>query len=211
MSGSVDTPREALIDLIVATRNARSAELLEQARQQSRARIRAAFHEARMRVSRAVDEERIRAHSLLALNEARLETHNRQRYQDAVQHMLARTRYRLDAALRARWQHPGQRRLWLDDLFAQALEKLPMAAWSIEHPPGWDSEEIGPWLERIRARTSGPPSLRSVEEIHGGLRIQAAGASLDGTIEGLLADEGAVQARLLAHLESALPAKDAAP
>lgn len=209
MNDSIDTPREALIELIVAARNARSSELLDDAREQAQARVRNAFREARQRVSRAVDEERIRAHGLLALNEARLETHNRQRYQDAVQHMLARTRYRLDAALRARWQQPEHRGLWLADLFTQALQRLPAAPWSIEHPPGWDSVEIAPWLDRIQARSGVAPRLQSDERIQGGLRIKAAGAGLDGTIDGLLADEGAVQARLLAYLEAALPTKDA--
>lgn len=210
MTDSVDTPREALIELIVATRNARSAEILDQAREQAQARIRVGFHEARLRVSRAVDEERVRAHSLLAVNEARLETHNRQHYQDAVQYMLARTRHRLDTALLTRWQQPDGRRQWLDDLLAQALRRLPDATWLIEYPSTWDSSEISHWLDRIKTQTGSAPTLRSDERIQGGLRIQAGGACLDGTIGGLLADERAVQARLLAQLEAALPARNTA-
>ena len=208
MNDNVQAPRDALIGLITATREARSTEILEQAREQAHARVRAAFHEARVRVSRAVDEERVRAHGMLALHEARLETHNRQRYQDAVQHMLARTRYRLDAALQVRWEQPDQRRLWLGHLLEQALKSLPATPWQIEHPPGWDSAELAPWRERIEARVGAAPTLRSDDRIAGGLRIQAGGASLDATIKGLLTDERAVQARLLAQLETALPRGD---
>lgn len=205
MNDNVQAPRDALIGLITATREARSSEILEQAREQAHARVRAAFHEARVRVSRAVEEERVRAHGMLALNEARLETHNRQRYQDAVQHMLARTRYRLDAALQARWQTPEQRRLWLGHLIEQALKSLPATPWQVEHPTGWDGAELAPWRERIEAHAGAAPTLRSDDRVAGGLRIQAGGAILDATIEGLLADELAVQARLLALLEAALP------
>ncbi|MFA7386467.1 MAG: hypothetical protein WCZ87_02265 [Thiohalobacteraceae bacterium] len=209
MNDDVQAPRDALIGLITATREARSSEILAQAREQAHARVRAAFHEARVRVSRAVEEERVRAHGMLALNEARLETHNRQRYQDAVQHMLARTRYRLDAALQARWQAPEQRRLWLGHLLEQALKSLPAAPWRIEHPPGWDDAELAPWRARIEAHAGAVPTLHSDDRIAGGLRVQAGGASLDATIAGLLADERAVQARLLALLEAALPPEEA--
>jgi vacuolar-type H+-ATPase subunit H len=205
VNDTVDTPREALIELIAATRDARSAEIIDEARQQARARIRNAFHEARQRVGRALDEERVRARGLLAVNEARLETHNRQRYQDVVQHMLARARHRLGAALLARWQDPRQRRQWLEHLLGQALARLPKAHWEIEHPAGWDSAEIAAWLERIGEHSGARPALKSTARIAAGLRIQAGGASLDGTLDGLLADERAVQAKLLAQLEAALP------
>lgn len=205
MSNTVDTPREALIELIAETRNARSAEILDQAHEQARARIRAIFKEARQRVTRAIEAERTRAHSLLAINAARLETHNRQRYQDAVQHMLSRTRHRLGAALCTRWEQPDSRRLWLDNLLEQALRKLPAATWQIDHPADWDVTEIEHWREKIQQRTGSAPTLRPDTKMPAGLHIQAGGASLDGSLNGLLADERAVQAKLLAQLEAALP------
>ncbi len=205
MSDNVDTPREALIELIAETRNARSADILDQAHEQARTRIRATFKEARQRVTRALEEERTRARSLLAVNAARLETHNRQRYQDAVQHMLSRTRHRLGAALCSRWELPDSRRLWLDNLLQQALQKLPAAAWKIDHPVGWDVTEINHWNEKIQQRTGSAPTLQPDAKMPAGLYIQAGGASLDGSLNGLLADERAVQAKLLAQLEAALP------
>lgn len=205
MNDTVDTPREGLIELIMATRDARSAEIIDQAREQARARIHAAFQEARQRVSRAIDEERVRARGLLTVNEARLETHNRQRYQDAVQHMLSRARHRLGAALLTRWNAAAQRRQWLEHLLGQALARLPKAHWTIEHPADWDSGEIASWLERVAEHTGVRPTLKNDKRIAAGLRIQAGGACLDGTLAGLLADERAVQAKLLAQLEAALP------
>lgn len=205
MNDTVDTPREALIELIAATRDARNAEILRQARQQAQARIRSAFREARQRVSRAIGEERVRARGQLALNEARLETHDRQRYQDAVQHMLSRARHRLDAALGARWQDTWQRRQWLEHLLGQALRRLPKAHWQIGHPAGWDTAEIAPWLDRIAERTGAHPLLKGDAGIAAGLRIEAGGACLDGTVGGLLTDQRGVEAQLLARLEAALP------
>lgn len=209
MSDAVDTPHEGLIELIMATRDARSAEILGQAREQAQARIHAAFREARQRVSHAIDEERVRARGLLTVNEARLETHNRQRYQDAVQHLLSRARHRLGAALLARWNDAAQRKQWLEHLLGQALARLPRAHWIIEHAEGCDSHELAAWLERVTEHTGVRPTLTSDKHIAAGLRIQAGGACLDGTLAGLLADERAVQAKLLAQLEAALPKSSA--
>lgn len=205
MSDTVDIPRDALIELIAETRNARSAEILNQAHEQARTRIRATFKEARQRVTRSIEAERTRGSSQLAVNAARLETHNRQRYQDAVQHMLSRTRHRLGAALRTRWEQPESRRLWLDNLLKQALEKLPATTWQIDHPADWDVTEINHWKEKIQQRTGSTPTFRPDTKMPAGLHIQAGGASLDGSLNGLLADERAVQAKLLARLEAALP------
>jgi hypothetical protein len=206
MNGITETPREALIALITATRDTRSTDILEQARAQAQARVRAAFQEARRRAHQAIAAERLRARNLLEVNAARLETHNRQRYQDAVQHLLERARCRLDAALQARWAAPDSRRQWLGHLLDQARRRLPATAWTIEHPANWNAAEIDHWQASIQAASGSMPRLQGRDGILAGLRIQAGGACLDGTLAGLLADERAIQARLLARLEAALPA-----
>jgi hypothetical protein len=205
MNASTETPRDALIELIATTRNSRSAATQEQARAQARVRVRAAFQEARRRARQAIEGERLRGRSLLAVNAARLETHNRQRYQDAVQHLLARARYRLDTALQARWAAPESRRQWLEHLLTQARQRLPATTWTIEHPRDWDPAEISHWHQSIQTATGSVPLLHGRDGIVAGLRILAGGACLDGTLAGLLADERAIQAQLLARLEAALP------
>jgi hypothetical protein len=205
MNAPVDRPREALVELITATRDAQSTAILEQARTQARERVRNAFQEARIRAHRAIEGERQRSRNLLAVNAARLDTHNRQHYQDAVQHLLARARHRLDAALRARWAEPDSRRQWLDHLLGLARQRLPASAWTITHPADWDAAELERWHGDIRDATGSAPILETSDGIAAGLRIQAGGACLDGSLEGLLADERAIQAQLLARLEAALP------
>lgn len=205
MNPITETPRDALVELIATTRNTRCATILEQARSQAQARVRVAFQEALRRVHLAIEGERLRSRNLLAVNAARLDTHNRQHYQHAVQHLLARARYRLDTALRARWAAPDSRRQWLEHLLVQARLRLPATTWTIEHPADWDPAEIGHWQQAIQAASGSAPVLASRDGIAAGLRILAGGVCLDGSLEGLLADERAIQAQLLARLEAALP------
>lgn len=205
MNHPPETPQEALLELISQTREQRSATILEQARVQARERVCNAFQEARRRVTHAIAAERQRAAARLARQEAQLETHDRRRYQDAVQHLLARARYRLDTALLARWAQADSRRLWLEQLLEQAVQRLPASPWTVEHPADWDVTEIRHWQERITALSGRPPDTRTRTGLRAGVRILAGGVCLDGSLDGLLSDEGAVQARLLAHLEAALP------
>lgn len=209
MSENLAGPSAALMELITSSGHARCATILEQAEVQARERVRAAFREARRRVARAITAERLRARSLLASHEARLETQDRQRYQDSVQHLLARARHRLDAALLARWTQAGSRRQWLVHLLDQARQRLPATTWVIDHPAGWDTTELDPWQDVIRTRSGSAPQLRVDPALRAGVRIQAGGACLDGSLEGLLADERAIQAQLLARLEAALPGPQA--
>jgi hypothetical protein len=205
MNDSLAGPSAALIELITSSGRARCATILEQAQGQARERVRNAFREARRRVARAISGERLRARSLLASHEARLETQDRQRYQDSVQHLLARARHRLDAALLARWTQADSRRQWLEHLLDQARQRLPVTTWVIEHPADWDTTELDPWQDAIRTLSGSVPQLRVDSALRAGVRIQAGGACLDGSLEGLLADEQAIQAQLLARLEAALP------
>lgn len=204
MNRPVEIPCEALLELIRSSASAHADTVLAQARGQARERIQAAFREARLGVARAIAGERLRASGLLASHKAQLETHDRQRYQDAVQHLLARARHRLDAALLERWARAGSRRQWLEQLLDQAGRCLPQGRWCLEHPADWDPTEVRHWRERIETASGHPPATRACDELRAGVRIRADGACLDGTLDGLLADEARVRARLLARLEAAL-------
>ena len=204
MNRPIEAPCEALLELIHRSASDHADTVLSQAREQARERIRAAFREARQRVARAIAGERLRASGLLANHEAQLETHDRQRYQDAVQHLLTRARHRLGPALMARWARADGRQQWLEQLLDQAGRRLPRGTWTLEHPADWDPVEVRRWRDRIEAATGHAPAARACSELRAGVRILAGGACLDGTLDGLLADEGKVRARLLARLEMAL-------
>lgn len=204
MNRPIEAPREALLELIRHSAGVQADTALAQAREQARERIRAAFREARQRVSRTIADERLRANGLLTNHEAQLETHDRQRYQDAVQHLLTRARHRLGPALLDRWVRADSRRRWLEQLLDQAGRRLPPGQWTLEHPADWDPVEVRHWQQRLEAASGHTPATRACGELRAGVRILAGGACLDGTLDGLLADEGKVRARLLASLEAAL-------
>ena len=201
-------PADALLQLIRDRSSSHCRQIAVQAGDQARERVHAAFHEARQRVARAIADERARARVMLASHEAHLETHDRQQYQDSVQHLLARARHRLDAALLSRWANADSRRQWLEHVLAQAERRLPQGQWTLQHPADLDDAERGHLQARISTLSGHSARLETCTGLRAGLRILAEGACLDGSLEGMLADEGVVQARLLALLESALPAVD---
>jgi len=196
-------PLQSLLELLEEQRVQQCNDIRTRAENEARRRVQSAYREARLRVHRAIEEERIHARQRLDAARARLETRNRQHYQEAVAHTLRRAWHSLEKALRERWHDADGRAAWVDSLVERALARLPAAPWQVEHAPGWDGAELTPWQARIRERSGQPPELKPVEELSSGLRICAGGACLDGSARGLLADRPEVEARLLSYLEEA--------
>jgi hypothetical protein len=70
----------------------------------------------------------------------------------------------------------------------------------VRHPPAWSAVEWGP-LETELARALGQaPHFRADGAVSAGLVIEAQGAVLDASLEGLLRDRRRLEARLLAVL-----------
>jgi hypothetical protein len=196
-------PSAALLELITSSGRARCATILEQAQGQARERVRNAFREARRRVARAISGERLRARSLLASHEARLETQDRQRYQDVCSTC---------------WRAPVT--AWMPRSWRAG--RRPTAAangWSTcwTRPAATARDDLGhrasgrlgyhrtrPWQDAIRTLSGSVPQLRVDPALRAGVRIQAGGACLDGSLEGCWPTK-AIQAQLLARLEAALP------
>lgn len=199
MKDQAERVREFL-DMIAATREARRARALGEARDETAAILRRARAEARARMRAAVIECRARAARDLASARAELGTLRRQLEQEAHRAALAEGMGELERTLSRRWKEPRLRRAWIDALVGDALAVLPVASWRIEHPPDFEPRE----LAEVRGSLGADVQIAAAADVVAGLRIFAKAVLLDGTIRGLLARRADVEGRLLAEVEAAM-------
>jgi hypothetical protein len=196
----------ALLALVEQYQARRFAELLEPARAEARATLRAALAEARKRVSTAIAEERKRRDLEVGAVEAALATDRRLAAQRHAVQLLANAWSELRTRLIARWNDAPTRARWVDAYLGRALKAVPSgpAGWRIEHHPAWVESERAPQLERLRAQ--GVPSVVFERDsaIVAGFRIVGGHNVLDATLDGLLADRAQLEGRLLHHLQELL-------
>lgn len=190
----------AFLTIVERDRAARCQAILRDAETRAAELLRAARSDARRRVSTAVRDDRARGRQRIEAARAELSTRERRLQQEVAATLLSRAWDRLRTELALRWERAETRAHWVGNLTADAVRLLPAGTWTIQHPAGLDPGELEP-LARAAAEVGGaPPSLEAHEEIEAGVRVQAAGATLDGTPEGVLADRPGVEGRLLMDL-----------
>lgn len=199
----LDAQSQRLLQLVEDYREQRCHSLLDRADQQARELLGDARHQALERVREAIAAERARGRERIETAEARLQTRHRQREQQQTLAALEQAWPRLEAALRDRWGRAEARRLWIEGTVRQALQILPPRPWTVAHPPAWDTDELAPHLEAIRAHCGEPPQTQADDSLEAGLRLCCAGACVDASRAGLLADRVRITARLLARLQHA--------
>ena len=109
---------------------------------------------------------------------------------------------RLPDALRKRWEDGDTRRIWIDATVAMAVRVLPRSQWRIAHGPEMPAAEQKALCARVLSILDAPPTFVVDAGIVAGLRIDAGGNVLDGTMAGLISDSVEVGAQLLRHLEN---------
>jgi hypothetical protein len=177
----------AFLEMIDATRKARLDEIERRSVDEAREILRRARSEARERVHRAVVENRKRSRRELAAARAELETALRKLSQETHGAALRDGMSELVRVLEARWRDPETRARWIAAAIAGAERLLPKARWRIEHPAG------------VAIDVPGAGAVPA--DIAAGLRITAGSATLDATLDGLLARRAEVEGRLLHELD----------
>lgn len=193
-----DAREQALLRLIAEYRERDCRRLLEDARRraaemrrQTYARERAALHER-------VRAERSRAEGLIQAARAERATRARRHSEQTDRDVLAQALPALREALRARWREDDSRVAWVRGAFARALALLPRGDWGLRHAPDWPARERAELLTELEQALGAAPGSQSDASISAGLVIRAGGASLDVSLEGLLADRARIEARALA-------------
>ncbi len=190
----------ALLELIEENRDRECAHLLKRAREEASELLRQTYRRERRNLHRRVVDERARARARIETAAAEMATHRRQRVEKAHFALLTAAWPRLRQRLSARWRQPEMRRCWADRYFAQALRILPHRAWTIRYAPGWGLQERQAFEEALAGVLDDPPGFVEDPAIGAGFVIQTPGASLDASLEGLLADRRVLEAHLLGLL-----------
>ncbi len=191
---------EHLLGVVVENRETRCLELRESAQQQAKAIVRQAYSKGRIRMHHHIDalreKYRVRVTAAIARNQTLL----RRQHQKEDRAILDVAWPLLREAILALWNDPVSRHKWLDAAITSASAGLREHGWRIEHPPGLSDGDI----KRINL-ASGREKDRSLElsacdDIEAGIRIIARGTVIDATLNGLLQQKAAIEARMIARI-----------
>lgn len=199
--GVLDLQVETLLGALKAQRDARCREIESAAAHKAEQLLVDSRGRLRERVRTAVVEERQRRETALLDSRHRIETAGRRRVQQQYREYLQEATPRLRDELERRWRDAATRHAWCDMLISEAADRLAEARWTVEHPNDWSGEDTQQLERAFADRGLPPPELREDAAIAAGLRLRLDGACFDATLDGLLADLHAVEARLLAAWE----------
>ena len=198
---SVQEQERKLIALVEEYRDRECNQLFEQARKTKQDMILAVYRDARQHLHHAVERERARAISRIRTAEAELHTKRRAVEQRFAESFLKEGWQLLEQALLKQWQDHKARLVWIERGVTEALERLPVNHWTVQHPNDCTPEELKYISNLITAGSvDAVVNLQAVADIKAGLIIGTANTHLDMSIEGLLRDKQSLEARLLALL-----------
>lgn len=106
----------------------------------------------------------------------------------------------LREAMLALWDEPVSRHKWLDAAIKSASAGLREHDWRIEHPPGLSGEDIKTINLAFSHEKGKGPELSACDDIEAGIRIIAGGTVIDATLNGLLQQKTAIEARMIARI-----------
>lgn len=207
-NGIVDRQVDSMLKLLRRYESTEIEKILDRAYAVADERVRAARHEARLRVREAIRKLRAGVDERLIHVRAVRRAEERRRELEKAGLVLAEARGRLRHAIAARWHEPDTRATWSLSMLERAGEVLPPGRWTVRHAPGWPPEEREAFAARATELAGEAPELSEDPDISAGLDIGLAGAVLDGTLEGLLARGPEIEARLLAAYYAALAESD---
>lgn len=197
-----DDRAEALLSFIAQDCATKRDRLLREVEAARVALLRQAHRRARQRVRDTFLEERKRMSERIAAAQARLDTRRRIALQHREHAFLAAAWTALPPALRTRWSAAESRQAWIDNVIAEALKALPPSDWRIAHPRDWPADERARLAARLAARGV-RVTFDVAPQASAGLRVAAGSTTIDGSLEGLLADRDGIGARILYALEAA--------
>ncbi len=203
--GILDLQVDSMIDALRAQQARRCREIDSAVNRKAEQLLAESRDRMRKRVHKAVVEERQRRETALLDARHRIETAERRKVQRLYRKVLHDASPMLTAELEGRWRDDELRRSWCETAIAEAADRLSGGPWTVEHPGSWSGDDTT-WLEQAFAARGLPqPVLREDTGVAAGLRVRLGSACLDATVDGLMADIHAVEARLLAAWERQVP------
>jgi hypothetical protein len=191
---------EHLLSVVVESREKRCQQVRDDARQQARAIVRLAYSKGRVRMHHHIDalreKYRVRVTAAIARNQTLL----RRQHQKEDRATLDVAWPLLREAMLALWDDPVSRHKWLDAAIASASAGLREHGWRIEHPPGLSAGDIKRINLALGHEKGRRHELSACDDIEAGIRIIARGTVIDATLNGLLQQKTAIEARMIARI-----------
>jgi len=187
----------ALLAEVARYRAESCAAILAAAREEVAGYVAHAHAEALHRFHAGAAETRKRAAERLRAAEAAVAAVARQRAQEVEWAVVARGRATLAASLAARWATVATRSRWLAWAAESAAARLEGGEWTLAHPVGWATAEWAAAVAELPVSVATPRFVADLQMV-GGVRITAAGATVDATVAGLLGHGDWIGGRLLA-------------
>jgi hypothetical protein len=187
-----------LLEMVERHRDEQCGAIRASAAAEAKVLLRTAWREQRERLHNDNVETRRWVEQALASHEAQQQTRRRQQQQARDEVLLVAAREALQSALLQRWQQPVSRQQWCEALVTTAVAVLDAGEWTVEHASDWPENEQEPLRARIQSHWGMTPRLQADAGIRAGLRICAAAACVDATLNGLLHDRERIDAELLA-------------
>ena len=194
----LDAQVQRLLEIVHAYQQDQCDALLKQAQQESQVIVSQAYQIARRNIHRDLQLTRQHIRDTMAAARAKQHTLMMQQSHSAASSFLEQCWQTLQSGLQDRWQQPEYRRQWVAKILATAKAVLPAGGWLIEHPADFSAEEQQQLLEQARTPAGAEPEVSSVPDLAAGIRISAEGATVDGSLRGLLSDRTELEALLLA-------------
>lgn len=194
----IDAQVLRLLDIVQGYQHQQCDSLLKQAEKESQAIIRQAYQRARRNIHEDIQLTRQHIRDTMAAARARQHTLVMQQRHTAALSFLEQCWVALERSLQDRWQQPQCRREWVAKILSTAVTVMPAGDWQVAHPENWSTQEQGELAGQARAMPGVKLQFNTEPGLVAGIRIIADGASVDGSLAGLLADRTAIEALILA-------------
>jgi hypothetical protein len=194
---------DALLAVVEDHRRKRCAALLEPAYEEAHNQLIAALDDAHRRVRTALAEERARLNAEVGAVEAALATERRLVAQRQAVHTLERGWRLLRELLLERWLDPLQRQRWVMSQLMRAADALSGRGdtWQVAYAAAWtDSERAA--VQQAFSRRGVNLQCAPRRTLVAGLIVTCGHNVLDASLDGLLADQLAIEGRLLQLMQA---------
>ncbi len=190
---------EHLLGVVVENREKRCQAVRDKAFQQAAEITGQAYKRSRARLHRHVDELREKYRLKVTSATARNQTLLRQQHHKEERALLDVAWPMLRTAMMALWQQHETRCQWIESAIETGKQRLRQQGWRIEHPTNF-SKADRQCIEQMLAGDE-KPELSACDDIEAGIRIRLEGAVIDATLDGLLRQKRAIEARMIARIK----------
>jgi vacuolar-type H+-ATPase subunit E/Vma4 len=198
-SSIVSSQVDRLLDVVRDYQDKQCQKIRSQAQQEAQHIIRQAYGDASLRLHQYILESRDRMQREIVTAKAKSYTIRRQLQHKADRLYLNQTLDMLEDKLITRWQNKEQRQRWGQKILLVALQVIPSQDWLVEHPDCWSEEERQNLIDQARQKSKITVNFAVSPDIIAGIRIRADGATVDGSLPGLLAHRSRIESEFLAQ------------